>query len=178
MLNKKVLIIIGIIVFVNLGFFVFFRSQNQTKSTPALPLLQSDSSVSSDQPPADQSVASQEIPSTNVDQPVTGQDLPLVEKSAPPTNPDSSSPTTTISGVLIGDGNPWTLIYDDAATGSVAATLELVFTTSSRCDFGQGDVPCDPMFYEVGTGIEVTGQKDSSNLTVSHIKRAVSLIGQ
>ncbi len=182
--NKKVLIIIGIVIFVNLGYFVFFRSKNQTNTTTSLipqqtePLRQSDQSTSSDQPSVDQPITQQDVPSN--DQPLV-KDLPLADQSnSTTTNSDSgpSASTITISGVLIGDGNPWTLIYDDAATGSVAATLELVFTDTSLCDFGGGDTSCTPMYYEVGTGIEVTGQKDGSKLTVSRIERSVSIIRQ
>jgi len=157
--NKKILIIIAIVIVVNLGLFLFFRSQKSSQPVPA-----------SSPPPVNQPVI--------VDQPLV-QDLPLVDQPAPATDSSSAdSSAVTIGGVLIGDGNPWTLIYDDAATGAPAATLELVFNGQSRCDFGHGDVFCTPMYYEVGTGIEVTGQKDGGKLIVTHIKRAVALMGQ
>ena len=146
-MNKKIFLIIGIVIVVNLGLFIYFRSQKQTKLAPA-----------SSQP-------------DSVDQPVD-QDLPSADASQPSARESDFS----VSGNLIGDGNPWTLIYDDPATGSPAATLDLVFTDQSRCDFGQGDTSCTPMYYEVGTGIEATGQKDGSKLTVSHIKRATNLM--
>ncbi|MBU1130445.1 hypothetical protein KKE45_03960 [Patescibacteria group bacterium] len=158
MKNKKnLLIIIGIIILVNLGLFAFFRSKKQIKLAPALPLDQSDKST----PSAQQSV----------DQPDLQQDLPPADQSA-----STNSDTVTISGVLIGDGNPWTVIFDDPTTGAPAATFELVFNDSSLCDFGQGDTSCIPMYFEVGTGIEITGQKDGSQLIVSQISRAVNLM--
>ncbi len=156
--NKKIFLIAGIVIFVNLGLFLFFRFRNQTKLTPGLPLSQPSQSTSSGQQPVDQPADSiqQDLPPANADQPTL----------------------TTIGGVLIGDGNPWTIIYDDAATGAPAATLELVFTDQSVCDFGQGFTSCTPMYYEVGTGIEAIGRKDGSKLIVSQIERAVPLMGQ
>lgn len=149
MLKQKIFLIIGIVIFVNLGLFFFFRSQDQNKTTTV-----SDQSTSSGKQVVDQpeTQPDRDLPSAGVDQPVS----------------------TPVAGILIGDGSPWTLIYD--APGSPAATFELVFTDQSRCDFGGGDVSCSPMYYEVGTGIEVTGQKDGSQLVVSHIKRAVNLM--
>ena len=166
--NKKIFLIAGIVIFVNLGLFLFFRFRNQTKLTPGLPLSQPSQSTSSGQQPVDQPADSiqQDLPPTD---PVT-QDLP-------PANADQPT-LTTIGGVLIGDGNPWTIIYDDAATGAPAATLELVFTDQGVCDFGQGFTSCTPMYYEVGTGIEAIGRKDGSKLIVSQIERAVPLMGQ
>ena len=178
MKNKKIITIIAIVIFVNLGLFLYFRLQDQTKVTPAPQQLgptlspgQFDQTtpvdqqavnqpdVQEDTSPADQSVV-QDLPSANVDQPAAQES------------------DFSISGVLIGDGNPWTLIYDDAAIGAPAATLELVFNDSSLCDFGQGDTSCTPMYFEVGTGIQVTGQKDGTRLIVSKIKRSVSLMTQ
>jgi len=163
--NKKVFLIIGLVVFVNLGLFIYFRFQDQTKpvSTPSLSesASQSDQSVPSDQQPVDQSgdqSAGQDLPPADVDQ------------------PSARESDFSIEGILIGDGNPWTIIYDDPVTGSPAATLELVFTDSSLCDFGQGDTSCFPMYFEVGTGIQATGQKDGSKLTISQIDRAVNLM--
>jgi len=172
--KKLLVIVVGIIIFVNLGLFLFFRSRNQTRLAPApsdrrpindKPLIQQD-----DLPPVDQSATTQDIPSST-DQPAV-QDLPPVDQ------PSTQKSDFSIGGVLIDDGNPWTLIYDDAATGSPASTLELVFTDQSRCDFGQGDASCTPMYYEVGTGIEVTGQKDGSQLIVSRIERSVPRMPQ
>jgi len=154
--KKLLVIVVGIIIFVNLGLFLFFRSQNQTKLAPVVsPLDQSDT---------------KDIPSST-DQPVV-QDLP------PADQPSTQESDFSISGVLVGDGNPWTIIYDDAATGAPDATLDLVFTNQSRCNFGQGDASCTPMYFEVGTGIEVTGQKDGSQLIVSQIERSVSRMPQ
>ncbi len=168
MRNKKVFIIIGIIIFVNLGLFLFFRSKDKSKITTV-----SEQSTASGQQVVDQPEVQpdQNLPSGNQ---AVVQDLPPADVDQP-SEPESGF---SISGVLIGDGNPWTLIYDDAATGAPAATFELIFTDSSLCDFGQGETSCTPMYYEVGTGIEVTGQKDGSKLIVSHVKRSVSLMGQ
>ena len=136
--NKKILLIIGIVILVNLGLFIFFRSQDQTKIAP----------TTSDQQP--------------VDQPVN--------------QPSTQESAFSIEGVLVGDGQPWLVLYDDAQTGTVANTLELVFTDQSRCDFGEGGTSCTPMLFEVGTGIKATGQKNGSKLIVTQIDRAVNLM--
>jgi len=168
MKNKKVFLIIAIIVFVNLGLFVFFRFRNQTKFAPASSPSQLSQPTISGQQLADEPTIEQDLPP--VDQPASTFD------SDSGSGTDSSLSTVTIGGVLIGDGNPWTLIYD--TPGSPATTLELVFTDQSLCDFGQGDTSCSPMYFEVGTDIEATGQKDGSRLIVSQIKRTVPLMGQ
>ena len=173
MKNKKIFLIIGIIVFVNLGLFIYFRFQDQNKFAPSSPTPSASQQLEQLPASVDQSDQSASSGQQPVDQPIV-QDLPPADVDQPSTQESSFS----ISGVLIGDGNPWNLIYDDAATGSAAATLELVFTDSSLCDFGQGDTSCTPMYYEFGTGIEVTGQKDGSKLIVPRVKRSVSLMGQ
>ena len=152
--NKKIFLIIAIIVFVNLGLFVFFRFQNQIKFAPA------------------------SLPSQLNQPTISGQQPAFTSDPDSSSGTDSSSSTVIIGGVLVGDGDPWIVLYDDPQTGSVAANLELVFTDQSVCDFGQGFISCSPMYYEVGTGIEVTGQKDGAKLIVSQIERAVSLMGQ
>jgi len=94
-----------------------------------------------------------------------------------PADQSSTKPADfSIEGVLVGDGQPWLVLYDDAKTGTVANTLELVFTDQSRCDFGEGDRSCTPMLFEVGTGIKASGQKEDSLLTISKIIRAVNLM--
>ena len=155
MKNKKVLVGIGItlIVIVNVFFFLFLKPKN--KKTPSSLPVPFGVTTGSQKSPQDAGNVEQDLPSSS-DQ--AGEDM--------------------VSGVLIGDGNPWKLIFDDAETGSPAATVELVFTDESRCDFGQGETSCDPMYFEVGTGIEVVGQKDGSKLIVSQIKRTRILAPQ
>ena len=171
MKNKKIFLIIGIIVFVNLGLFIYFRFQDQNKFVPSSPTPSASQQLEQLPASVDQSDQSASSGQQPVDQPIV-QDLPPADVDQPSTQESGFS----ISGVLIGDGNPWTLIYD--APGSPAATFELVFTDQSLCDFGQGDTSCTPMYYEVGTGIEVAGQKDGSKLIVSRVERSVPLMGQ
>ncbi len=86
------------------------------------------------------------------------QDAGNVEQDLPSSSDQAGE--DMVSGVLIGDGNPWKLIFDDAETGSPAATVELVFTDESRCDFGQGETSCDPMYFEVVPVLRLSVKKE------------------
>ncbi len=172
MKNKKILIgvlvSVVLIIIINVFFFWYLKPKNKKKS--------SSSSV-----PSQEVTGGQETPQDTND----GEDLPAkqdqgAEQKQPGQSGSGASDqaSSSFEGVLIGDGNPWKLIYDDLQSSSAAATLILVFTDQSVCDAGGGVITCSPMMIEMGTQIQVEGVRSGDQLTVISLKRSVALMGQ
>ena len=171
-MNKKIIVFVILFIVINVFFFLFLKPKGTTKSTflPAFLQESTQESKSSQGLPIEQGQEPGEANQPDESETPVGQEEPLP--------PSSTKASFTVSGNLIGDGNPWKVLYDDPQTGAVAASFDLVFTDQSRCDFGQGETSCQPMLFEVGTQIEVTGNKDGNRLVVIKLKRAVSFIVQ
>ena len=161
-MKNKILVVIGLIILVNLFFLWFLKTKNKTTiGKTASPVQEGEGIESEPMEPDQEESLVQDLPGAS-DQTAEGQ----------------NQAGFSITGNLVGDGQPWLVLYDDPQTGAVAATLELVLTDRSRCDFGQGDTSCVPMYFEVGTVVEAIGQKDGNKLIVSQIKKGVAVMPQ
>jgi hypothetical protein len=99
----------------------------------------------------------------------SGQTFPF-GSIAPGQPGQSPAPSVNFSqtGNLVKQGGKFVLVYDQP--GNPAATVNLVFTSSSVCDFEKGGF-CDERLFGQGERVRVDGNREGDTVTVVGITR-------
>lgn len=63
------------------------------------------------------------------------------------------------------------LIFLYGEPGNPAATVQLIFTQTSLCDFGEGKKTCETAKLEEGTRVKINGNKKNGELEVIEIEK-------